>query len=128
MIDLQVTTMNKPRESEYYTVAEAAQLLGVSPATVWRWIEADKLLAYRVGPRGIRIKKEDLEAVIRPARARRTKVEKETKPQSIWVGYDPERVREALRRSAGALAGVDRDALLADIHGARQQASNARPG
>lgn len=34
--------------------------------------------------------------------------------------------KEALRKSAGALAGVDRRALLADIHGARGQASRRR--
>ena len=33
---------------------------------------------------------------------------------------------EALRKSAGALAGVDRRALLADIHRARGQASRRR--
>ncbi len=45
----------------------------------------------------------------------------------MWAGYDPERVLEALRGSAGALAGVDRDQLLADIHAAREQDSRGRP-
>lgn len=45
----------------FCTVAEAARMLGVSPATVWRWIVAQRLPAYRVGPRGIRIRKEDVE-------------------------------------------------------------------
>lgn len=52
----------------YYTVAQAARALGVSPSTVWRWIDADKLPAYRVGPRAIRIRESDLQAAIRPAR------------------------------------------------------------
>jgi excisionase family DNA binding protein len=56
--------------SRYVTVAQAAKLLGVSPSTVWRWIDARKLPAYRVGPRGIRIREEDLQAAIRPARER----------------------------------------------------------
>lgn len=55
----------------YYTVAQAARLLGVSPSTVWRWIDANKLVAYRVGPRGIRIREEDLQAAVQPARERK---------------------------------------------------------
>jgi excisionase family DNA binding protein len=51
-----------------YSVGQAASLLGVSPSTVWRWIEAKKLPAYRIGPRRIRIREADLQALIRPAR------------------------------------------------------------
>jgi hypothetical protein len=36
-------------------------------------------------------------------------------PLDIWEGYDPAKVREALKQAAGALAGVDRDELLCDI-------------
>jgi excisionase family DNA binding protein len=52
--------------SHYYTVAEAAQQLGVSHSTVWRWIEAGRLPAYRVGPKTIRIEERDLARVIAP--------------------------------------------------------------
>ena len=55
-------------ERSYYTVSEAAQLLEVSPSTVWRWIDAERLPAYRVGPKTIRIKKEDLSALVNPLR------------------------------------------------------------
>ena len=48
-------------------------------------------------------------------------------PQDVWAGYDPQRVRQALRRSAGALADVDPTALLKDIHAQRQQAERRRP-
>src|SRR5579872_840796 len=53
----------------YYTVSEAAKRLAVSPSTIWRWIESDKLPAYRVGPRTIRIKREDLEGLVKPVHA-----------------------------------------------------------
>jgi excisionase family DNA binding protein len=53
-------------DGRYYTVAEAAQKLKVSHATVWRWIDAGKLPAYRVGPKTIRIQEQDLQAVIAP--------------------------------------------------------------
>ena len=45
----------------------------------------------------------------------------------IWADYDPEKVRQALLQSAGALAGIDRKSLLSDIHAAREQNSPGRP-
>ena len=41
---------------------------------------------------------------------------------------NPEEVREALRKSAGALRGVDIDQLKADLRIQRQQDSSGRPG
>jgi len=51
-----------------------------------------------------------------------------TKEEEIWVHYDPERTRMALQKSAGALQNVDREELLNDIHLARRQDSQGRPG
>jgi excisionase family DNA binding protein len=53
---------------QYVSVAEAARILSVSPSTVWRWIDAAKLPAYRLGGHTIRIRVADLEAIARPAR------------------------------------------------------------
>jgi hypothetical protein len=50
-----------------------------------------------------------------------------TKKQGIWVDYDPEKVRESLRKSAGALKGVDIEALKQDIRDQRKQDSHGRP-
>lgn len=47
------------------SVAEAARLLGVSPSTVWRWVDSGKLPALRVGPKAIRIRRADLESAVR---------------------------------------------------------------
>ena len=44
-----------------------------------------------------------------------------------WATYDPARVDAALLTSAGALTGVDVDALLADLAVQRAQASQGRP-
>lgn len=60
--------MTTTRERDYYTVAQAAEMLEVSTTTVWRWIKAELLPAYRAGPKNLRIKKQDLERVITPAR------------------------------------------------------------
>jgi hypothetical protein len=46
---------------------------------------------------------------------------------NIWENYNAERVRDALRESAGALAGVDKEALLSDIKAARRQETQHRP-
>lgn len=58
------------QKGHFYTVSEAARQLAVSPSTIWRWIEAGKLRAFRIGERTIRIRDWDLEAVFRPARER----------------------------------------------------------
>lgn len=57
------------------------------------------------------------------------RAQKETmKKQDIWVGYDPEKVKEALRKSAGALRDIDGEALKRDIDQARGQDTYGRPG
>jgi excisionase family DNA binding protein len=51
---------------EYLTVAEAATLLKVSQATVWRWIGRGELPAYRVGQRRVRLRRDDLDRAVTP--------------------------------------------------------------
>ena len=51
----------------------------------------------------------------------------QTEQENIWKNYDPQKVKEGLKKSAGAFQGVDRDALLRDIHEQRQQDSHGRP-
>lgn len=63
-----MVAMTRTSGTEYCSVAEAARVLDVSRTTVWRWIEAGTLTAYRVGPKSIRIRRQDLEALLRPAR------------------------------------------------------------
>lgn len=60
--------MLETKDRDYYTVAEVAEKLDVSPSTVWRWVAGKRLPAYRVGERKIRIKKDDLDKVNPPAR------------------------------------------------------------
>jgi hypothetical protein len=51
------------------------------------------------------------------------RLEAETAPKKrdIWANYDPEKVRQGLQKSAGALKGVDHEALKKDIHRLRQE-------
>jgi excisionase family DNA binding protein len=99
--------MSKVRDGQFCTVAEAARILEVSPSTVWRWIESRKLSAYRLGPRSIRIKREDVGAAIRPARPERE------------VTLDPGQT-PATRPSPQEIAR--RKALVAEILELRRQA------
>lgn len=52
--------------AEYLAVAEAAVILSVSESTIWRWIRRGDLPAYRIGPRSVRVKREDLERRVTP--------------------------------------------------------------
>lgn len=54
--------MSEPmRTTKYVTLAQAADILGQSVKTVRRRISDGTLPAYRVGPRSIRLRVEDLE-------------------------------------------------------------------
>lgn len=118
-------------EVEYYTVPEAARELSVSQATVWRWITSRRLPAYRVGPRRIRIRRQDLGSVIRPVgepvgEREVIAVDKEREASDIFADYEPKRAKAALRKSAGALREVDREKLLGDLRAEREQDSSGR--
>lgn len=51
---------------ELMTVREAATLLKISPVTIKRWLKQGRLRAYHVGPRAVRIRQEDIEALLTP--------------------------------------------------------------
>jgi hypothetical protein len=51
----------------------------------------------------------------------------QAEPEDIWAGYDPEAVKRALRRSAGAFTGMDTKQLKRDILAQREQDSHGRP-
>jgi hypothetical protein len=48
------------------------------------------------------------------------------KRQDIWAHYDPKKAIEGIRKSRGALQGVDRDTLQWDIREQRGQDSEGR--
>ena len=58
--------MSEPmRTTKYVTLAQAADILRQSVKTVRRRISEGSLPAYRVGPRSIRLRTEDLEVSFR---------------------------------------------------------------
>jgi excisionase family DNA binding protein len=109
------------QERDFYTASEAARRLDVSRTTIWRWIDEGKLPAYRVGGRTIRIRRQDVDSMLRLAND-------DTEEKSdIWANYDPKRAKEALRACWGILRGIDREKFLEEMHEARGQDSRGRP-
>ena len=41
----------------------------------------------------------------------------------IWAAYDPEQVREVIRKTAGSWQDIDPDALIDQLHQAREEGS-----
>ena len=91
---------------DVYTVREAAAALGVSHSTVWRWIEAGKLPASRIGTRRIVIARGDLARMVQPARPPRSSpalppTAGETLPlKRWWEEREPPTAEELARRRA----------------------------
>lgn len=52
-----------------YTLKEASTRLRVAESTVWRWVDRGLIPAYRLPGRRIRLKKEDVEAAMKPVKA-----------------------------------------------------------
>ncbi len=52
---------------DFVTVEEAAGLLRVSQSTLWRWLKAGDLRAYRIGGRRVWLRRSDLAGLVKPA-------------------------------------------------------------
>jgi excisionase family DNA binding protein len=52
--------------SELLTIAEATRLLKVGRTTLHRWLKTGRLRAYHVGPKAVRIRRGDLDAMLTP--------------------------------------------------------------
>lgn len=55
----------------YLNMRGAAEYLGLDQRTLRNYIAAGRLNAYRLGPRHVRIKIADLDALLQPIKARR---------------------------------------------------------
>ncbi|WP_350002558.1 helix-turn-helix domain-containing protein [Pseudarthrobacter sp. WHRI 8279] len=51
---------------EFLTLAQAAEIVGTSERTVRRLIESGSLPAFRIGPRAVRVRIEDVRAQAKP--------------------------------------------------------------
>jgi len=98
-------------DQQYVSVTVAAKLLGVHAATVRRWVDSGTLKAYRLGPRRLLVKREDLDRLITPAR----------QEPPVGVGM-VQREPTALR----SLTPEEQQQALAAMEAARQSAAEIR--
>ena len=89
-------------ERSYYSVSEVAALLGVSRVSVWRWISSGDLPVTRLGHRTVRIKREDLQKILRQQRS------------SPAVKAPPAAAEQGADSAAHAVLFYDRDRFLLD--------------
>src|SRR5579859_944504 len=59
--EAEIVDANAASARAYYSISQAAELLGVSRVSIWRWVRAGRLSVVRLGHRTARIKREDLE-------------------------------------------------------------------
>src|SRR5712692_12043343 len=80
----------------YYSVSQAAALLGVSRMSIWRWVRAGRLPVARFGHRTARIRREDLDQLVIDSRLRvvtdrmtADAIDPDRAPRSTWQGMGP---------------------------------------
>jgi excisionase family DNA binding protein len=56
--------MSDKIKQEYFSLAEAAKILGVSVPTLYRWKYAGKIHFYKIAGTVIRVKREDIDKLI----------------------------------------------------------------
>lgn len=72
-------------ETDLLTISEAAKLLKISTVTIHRWLKQGRLPAYQVGPRYIRIRRQDLAKVLTPVARREGEAMTEVMPVRTTV-------------------------------------------
>ena len=115
-------------ESEYCTIAEAAQALRVSEPTVSRWIASGRLPAARFGTRAVRILRADLRRLGQPVVPKRKMTREEIELYTIGrVGgtRSPQEVMASIRainkRILARRGGKPFESSLPLIHEARRE-------
>ncbi len=116
-------------DGDLLTIPEAAAALKVSPVTIARWLKQGRLPAYRMGPRAVRIRREDLMAVLTPSGHAETS---RTEPESGSAGSDEQHgngaVHELPLTPAMSLSVAERLAALREAEGLRERILARRKG
>ena len=90
-------------DTEWLTIPEAADLLKISTVTLHRWLKQGRLPAYHVGPRYVRIRRQDLASVFTPV----SKATTEDESRAARVVHDQNTVKplteEEVRRRLKAI-------------------------
>ena len=104
-------------DPDLLTTAEAAKLLKVSPVTILRWLKQGRLPAYRLGPRAVRIRRADVQALLRPAFG--SHVAPESVPTAAYE-HDPSVIDHELVASLKPLTEEEKAEALAAMRAARE--------
>jgi excisionase family DNA binding protein len=57
---------NKIAASPYISIKEAAEYLGVTDRTIRQMLADNRLAGYRLGPRVVRLRRNEIDAALRP--------------------------------------------------------------
>ncbi len=116
-------------DGDLLTIPEAAATLKVSPVTIARWLKQGRLPAYRMGPRAVRIRREDLIEVLKPSGHAETGARDSMHGDA---GADPRNgngvVSELPSSSAMSLSVAERLAALREAEGLRERVLTRRKG
>lgn len=114
-------------DSDLLTIPEAAAVLKVSPVTISRWLKQGRLTAYRMGPRAVRIRRDDLTEVLKPSGHAEAAMPAESDADA---GHDSasgnDDVRAAL--TAPAMSAGERLAAVREAEGLRERVLARRKG
>ncbi len=104
-IDREPRAASADEWDDFVTVEKGATLLRISQSTVWRWVKAGDVKAYRIGGRRVWLRRSELAELVRPAT---------DKPKKGGTMAQGERVHE--RR----LTEAERHQMLGAVEAARE--------
>lgn len=116
-------------DGDLLTIPEAAAALKVSPVTIARWLKQGRLTAYRMGPRAVRIRREDLLEVLQPSgHADAGKPERASGDGATGASNGNGAVHELPASPAMSLSPAERLAALREAEGLRERILTRRKG
>ena len=99
-------------DTDLLTIAEAMHLLKVSRVTVHRWLKSGRLRAYHAGPKAVRIRRGDVDALLTPIEGREMTPVKEAQPIPMQTTIKPLTDADVQRGLAALTASQQRIARL----------------
>jgi excisionase family DNA binding protein len=105
-----MSKMSERERVEYYTVAEAAAKLKVSPSTVRRWVKRGVLPSVQLDAAGLCIKRRDVEARLHSERLHTNAVGKRPKWEEMAEKYGIRPITD--EEAAHALETIERLKVL----------------
>lgn len=98
-------------EQEWLSIAEAAAVWRVSRITVHRWIKQGRVRAYHVGPRKVRLRASDVDALPNPVHKEEGDMLVDSTGTLVTTALSlPRMTDEQLREGREALARIDENA------------------